>query len=146
MGHPQALTSYTIYRYRGADLPHQYFNYVFTKWSRSYRYGNDYIKLCDSDSYFAAYRNYIQALLRKPDTRVRIAGLTDDIDVVLGFSVIRGKVLDYVYVHRDFRNHGIGASLVDVPPDKIEVMTHLTRTALKIWPKKLPDAKFNPFT
>lgn len=153
MGHTEAVShSYTIYVYPGALLPKQYLNFVFSRWAKSYRHGNDYIKLCDSDSYFAAYRKYILALLLRPETRVRIAALSDEMDIALGFAVIREKILDYVHVHKDFRKQGIGRYLVGIPHmetphnnTKIEEFTHLTKTGMKLWPTKLAHAKFNPF-
>jgi hypothetical protein len=135
--------SYTVIRYAGRSLPDIYRNLVLSKWMRSFRYGNDYIKLADSDSYYFAYSIYINRILNLlPDTLVRLAVLTSDTDVVLGFSVIRGRILDFVHVHKDQRRQGIGRSLV---PDYIERFTHLTRTGMKLWPTKMPKCKFDPF-
>ncbi len=109
---------------------------------RSFRYGNDYMKLADSDSYYRSYEIYLTLLLYKPEAVVRLAVLTDDPDVALGFSVVRGPILDYVHVHKDFRKQGIGKKLV---PNDIETITHLTKTGMKLWSTKLPKATFDPF-
>lgn len=141
MGDP--LDSYVILRYAGYNLPDRYYNFVKSKWMNSYRYGNDYIKLCYSPSYFAAYSHYIDALMAtKANVVVRIAALNSDLDVALGFSVARGNTLDYVHVHKDCRRQGIGKHLV---PAGIDTITHLTKVGLKLWPLKLATAKFNPF-
>lgn len=136
------MASYTIMGYLSHALPNEYRNYVMAKWMRSYRYGNDYIKLSDSDSYFEAYNSYINIVLMHPSAIVRIAALADDPDVALGFSVCRDTILDYVWVHKDNRKQGIGGFLV---PPNIEAFTHLTRVGLKLWPLQLPGAKFKPF-
>jgi GNAT superfamily N-acetyltransferase len=115
---------------------------IFSKWLRSLRYGNDYFRLIDPDEYWKAYNAYIKSILMRGDTMVRIASLTEDADVALGFSVVRGAVLDYVHVHKDFRKKGIGRILV---PKNIKVITHLTKTGLSIWGSKYPKWKFNPF-
>ncbi len=73
---------------------------------------------------------------------MKLAVLTDDRDVVLGFSVSRGKVLDYVHVQKDLRKQGIGTALI---PLGIDTITHLTKSALPIWGSKYGSWKFNPF-
>jgi GNAT superfamily N-acetyltransferase len=115
---------------------------IFSKWLRSLRYGNDYFRLIKAQAYYTAYHRYIQAVLNAEATQVRLAALTDDPDVVLGFSVSRGPILDYVHVHKDQRLQGIGKALV---PKDITTITCLTRTALAIWGTKYPKLEFNPF-
>ena len=135
------ITSYTIKRYNGF-CPEDFKNFIRSRWMRSYRFGNDYIKLADSDSYFAKYTYYLTILLSHPEMHLRIAALTESPDVALGFSVCRGNILDYVHVQKDFRKQGIGMKLI---PNGINTFTHLTRTGIKLWSTKLPNAKFNPF-
>lgn len=143
MGNEKIEPTYTIVRYLGKELPANYRSLILSKWMRSYRYGNDYIGLTDSDAYFAAYGIFITALISlRPDTVVRLAVLSDDRDVVLGFSVTRGNVLDYVHVHKDYRRQQIARRLV---PIEVNQFTHLTKAGLKIWATKAPSAKFNPF-
>lgn len=138
----EIASSYSVISYPGTSLPDTYQNLIFSKWLRSLRYGNDYYKLIDQDAYFIAYHAYISKLLAQPDAIVRLAVLTDDPDVVLGFSVTRGTTLDYVHVHKDFRKQGIGTTLV---PKDIHSITHLTKIGMAIWNAKLAHAKFNPF-
>lgn len=138
----KVIPTYVVFRYLGLTLPRTYTNFVISRWSKSYRYGNDYIKLIDSDSYFATYTTYIMRLLTQRETMVRIACLADEPDTALGFSVTRGNILDYVHVHKDARKHGIGSLLI---PDGIETITHLTKTGLKLWPTKMPKVIFDPF-
>lgn len=115
---------------------------IFSKWLRSLRYGNDFFKLIDPEAYYSRYEAMIQRILRAPETEVRLAVLSDDHDVVLGFSVSRGSALDYVHVHKIQRRQGIGKNLV---PDGITTITHLTKTRLTIWGSKYGEWKFNPF-
>jgi len=133
--------SYFVY-----NCPHEkldpYRSMIYAKWLRSMRYGNEYAKLIEQTAYFKYAHDYITRLLDNPKTVIKLAVLTDDIDVVLGFSVIRGKVLDYVYVHRDQRRLGIGASLV---PDDIETFSNLTKVGLIVWKLKYPHLKFVPY-
>ena len=131
-----------IKKYSGAVLPSNYQNFVIARWLRSFRYGNDYIKLVDSDSYYEAYGRYVRNVLEQQSTIVRLAVLEDNPDVAFGFSVSAGKVLHYVYVGLDYRNQGIGKHLV---PIEVSEFTHLTKTGLKLWTSHAPKAKFNPF-
>ncbi len=140
------MSSYSIIAFQGANVPKEYINLIYSKWLRSLRFGNDFFKLADSDSYYDAYQNYIKVLLNKPNAMVRLAVLTDEKDVVLGFSVYRGYisniVLDYVHVHKDHRKLGIGTRLL---PHGVSTITHLTRTGLSIWGSKYGYWSFNPF-
>jgi GNAT superfamily N-acetyltransferase len=134
--------SYKVIQVSGPLLPETYHNMVYSKWMRSLRFGNDYFKLIESSSYYGVYHRFIATLLDHPDTLVRLAVLSDNADVVLGFSVSRGPVLDYVHVQRDYRRQGIARSLV---PQPLLAITHITKPAMAIWASKLKDVVFNPF-
>lgn len=138
---PQA--SYQIISYRAQALPEAYRNMIYAKWMRSLRTGNDYFKLIQPRIYYDVYNQYIKSILARPLTIVRLAVLSDDPDVVLGFSVSEDShILHYCHVHTDSRNQGIGSSLV---PFQVAVITHITKIGLSIWNSKYPDAIFNPF-
>lgn len=134
--------SYKIVPHLGYELPRQYQNMVYSKWLRSLRYGNDYFKLIDSAVYYDAYHRYIKTVLHRTNSIVRLAVLSDDMDVVLGFSISEKQILHYCHVHKDNRKQGIARSLV---PFKVKAITHITKTGLSIWSSKLPTAIFNPF-
>jgi GNAT superfamily N-acetyltransferase len=134
--------SYTILALKGSELTDQYKPMVFSKWLRSLRYGNDYFKLINQGAYFELYHRYIERLLTHKDCIVRLAVLSDDTDIVLGFSVCRDAVLDYVHVHRDYRRNGIGSALL---PKVVSAITHVTKNGISFWTAKCPQAQFNPF-
>ncbi len=118
----------------------EYRNFIFAKWLRSLRSGNDYFKLIDTDKYFKTYQNYIEQLLMR--SFVKLAHLTEDRDVVLGFSVIERSSLHYVYVQKLNRRQGIAR---EITPDYIDSISHVTKDGLAFWNKELSKAKFNPF-
>jgi hypothetical protein len=134
--------SYSVIPFLGTNLPSQYTNLILSKWLRTLRYGNDFFKLVDSDSYFKSYDKYIKAILSRPGTIVRLAVLSDEPDTALGFSVSEDHTIHYIWCHKDNRNLGIGNSLI---PFKVDYITHLTKTGMAIWNKKYPTAKFDPF-
>ncbi len=135
-------TGYKIITKKGRDISQSIMNLILAKWMRSLKRGNDYFKLADSDSYYAAYELYIKSILNYFNTEIELAVLSDDEDVVLGFCVHQGPILHYVFVQKDLRSQGIARSLINFP---VEIITHLTKIGLSIWNNKLPNAKFNPF-
>lgn len=131
-----------VHVYAGKDVPNQYLNLIRSRWMRSYRHDNGFMKLTHAEAYYFAYSNYVDGVLRRPNSEVRFAVLSDDSDVVLGFSVTEGNILHYVHVPKSYRKHGIARILL---PNTIDWFTHLTNLGMQLWAEKVPDAKFNPF-
>ncbi len=137
------MSSYSLLTFSAPDLPKEYISAVYSHWRKSLRHGNPTYKLIDPECYFNFYSKLIEHVLTREDCRIRVAVLSDDVDVLLGFSVCRGPVLDYVYVQKDQRKHGIGTSLF---PYGTTHFTHVTKTAELIWKtEKYKHLKFNPF-
>lgn len=135
--------TYSVIPHLGRDLPEEYRNLVLVKWMRTLRFGNDFFKLIESSAYFSSYQEYIKKLLQRPQCIVRIACLTEDPDVILGFSVSEPDTLHYVWCEKDSRRKfGIARALTQFP---FSTFTHLTNVGMSIWSKKFPEAKFNPF-
>ena len=135
-------TTYSVIPYLGKDLPQTYRNMILAKWLRTLRFGNDYFKLIESHAYFSIYQEYIKLILSRPQCIVRLAVLTDDHDVCLGFSVSEPDILHYIWTHKDARGIGIAKSLMAFP---FRIITHLTTAGMSLWNKKFPHAHFNPF-
>ena len=123
------------------DLEPRYVALIYSKWLRSMRHGNEWFKAIDSNEYYSKYHTLITLFLRKPETIIKLAVLTDDPDVVLGFAVSRGNILDYVHVHKDQRRQGIARNLAGNP----DTYTHLTKHGKLFVNSVIPQAKFNPF-
>lgn len=121
--------SYSVIVYKSTKLPKQYHGLIFSRWLRSFRLGNAFLKKAEPGSYYRHYQKYLEILLSKPESEVRLAVLTDDHDNVLGFSVTRGEILDYVHVQFNHRRHGIAKKLI---PEAITTITHTTKLAIGI--------------
>lgn len=121
-----------------------YKNLIYASWLKSLRFGNNWFQDIESDIYYKVYHDFIDRILDRPNTCVRLAVLTDDLDVCVGWSVSEGAILHYVFVKGDIkgRKQGIGRSLV---PDNITTITHITKTGRSIWKSKAPQLVFNPF-
>ena len=142
MANQEEIASYEIHLYAGKDVPKRYINLIRSRWMRSYKHDNDFMKLADPEGYYFSYSGYIESILNRPRTDVRFAVLSDDDDVVLGFSVTEANILHYVHVPKAYRKNGIAKMLL---PDKIDWFSHLTKIGIKLWATKVPHAKFNPF-
>jgi GNAT superfamily N-acetyltransferase len=134
--------TYSIISFKGSELPEKYTSLIFSRWLRSLRYGNTLFKRITPNDYYKTYHQFIENLLKKPGCIIRLAVLSDDHDVVLGFSVSREDVLDYVHVQADYRKIGIAKKLI---PEGVTTFSHITTTALNIWQPKYKHIKFNPF-
>jgi hypothetical protein len=130
----ESEATYAVISYQGGFLPDNYVNLIRSSWLRSYKYGNEYFKLIDNDAYFTKYHNFVSQMLTRPNVKIRLAVLSDDVDVCLGWSVVQDdSILQYVYVQKDYRKIGIGKSLV---PPTIDTITHLTTAGMSIWANK----------
>lgn len=135
-------STYTILTFPAKDLPDQYKGIVFAKWIRSLHKGNDVFNLIQAGTMMKNYHAYLERLFQQPECEIRLAVLSDDRDVVLGFSVYRGAVLDYVFVQSHARNKGIGFNLV---PEAITHYTHTTRIGAHWGRHRYNEWIFNPF-
>ncbi len=135
---------YVVLKYLTAHVPDTYRPFILSKWLRSFRYGAPILKQVPSDIFYVFYGELIDKLLKKRDSFCRMAVLADDHDVILGFSVTRFQVLDYIYVHKDCRRQGIARSLL---PGGIKYVTHLTKLGHKIMDNnpKYDHLSFNLF-
>lgn len=137
-----AQSSYSVIFFPGENLPDEYRSIVFANWLRSLRQGNHFFELIDADIYFETYGEYIKRIIARPHCLLRMAVLSDDHDVVLGWSCMEEKTLHYAYVRQDYRRHGIGQALT---ASGFSVVTHVTRGTMKLWEEKYKHLIFNPF-
>lgn len=115
--------------------------FIFATWLRGLRYGNSWFELIESVVYFKVYHDFIESILNRPTTVIKIACLKDDPEVILGYSVYSGTSLHWVFVKKAWRSIGIARSLV---PTNTTTVTHMTNVGLSIL-KKHKNVIFNPF-
>lgn len=114
-------------------------NFIFSTWLRGLYYGDSWFSEIPKNIFMQHYHAVIERLLDAPGVTIKVACLSDTPDVILGYSVTRGNILDYVFVKSAWRKAGIGKSLV--PPAPYTV-THLTKVGKILKPVNCP---FNPF-
>lgn len=114
--------------------------FIYASWMKGLRYGSPLYKMIDHEIYFKTYARIIKILLSK--SKVLIAALKQDPNVILGYSVFEDKKLHWVFVKEDWRGIGLAKDLV---PKELEVVTHMTSLGSLIFKEKCPKAIFNPF-
>jgi hypothetical protein len=136
--------SYKIISFKGAQLPEQYHAMYFSKFLNTFKSGNSFFKRIEPKAYYTNYHPYIEGLLKRPDSIMNLAVLSDDEDVVLGWSLMGTECLHYIYLSPELRkkNTGITKALITRP---FKAFTHLTHTGMKLWDDLCPNAIFNPF-
>lgn len=111
--------------------------FVYKHWMKGNYHDNDWFSLIHPQVYHKNYHKVLEYLI--PRSKIRCACLVDDGDVNIGFSVIEGHKLHWIYVKPSWRRNGIAKKLL-VP--EIRTVTHLTRFAKIIKPH---NWRFNPF-
>ncbi len=79
----------------------------------------------DRDVYFRLMARHIKAIATEPGAIVRIACDPSDEDTILGFAVLTGDELHYVYVRQSLWKQGIARVLLE----GLTVKSHSFRTA-----------------
>jgi len=120
--------------------------FIMSTWLKGLLFGGDGIwRKIPSDIYYSNQHKIMERILTSPVTKVKVACLREDADVILGYAVYRQAaevtVLDWVFVKRDWRSIGIAKSLC---PPKIDSVTFLSRVGEAILAKKAKIV-FNPF-
>ena len=117
-------------------------SFIYSTWLKGLFYGNSYFGSIDKAVYFDRYERVLDHILNKPGTEVRIAGLSDDADTILGYLVIEGPTVHWVHVKTGWRRQGIAKLLIG--GSVLSSVSHTTpagnaiRTKLKLG--------HNPFT
>lgn len=131
---------YKLITYPAIQLPEEYTHLIKAPFLNLLRYGNDLFKLVDKEAYFPNYGRYIDSLMKRKNSVVKLAVLDDE--TVLGWSLFEERVVHFVWVKNEVRRQGIGKSLL---PKEFDTITHITNKGMNIWAAKFPEVKFNPW-
>jgi GNAT superfamily N-acetyltransferase len=88
-------------------------NFIYSTWLNNYRSDSEIGKSIKKSIYFAEYYGVLDAIFECKQTKVLIACLPEETNVILGFLVGADKILHYIFVKEDFRRNGIGRSLFE---------------------------------
>lgn len=115
------------------------YNFIISTWLKGLYYGNDWFEKIDKEAYMTHYHAFINSILSRPNIKVNVSALKEDEDVILGYSILEGPKLHWIYVKEAWRRLGISKDLITHP---ISTVTHITRLGDQLRPKTI---KFNPF-
>lgn len=129
---------YEIRDFRSSDK-----SFILATFLRGLYYGNEFYKIMPKPVFMENYKQVAEALLGSPKSRVLVACLKDDQDVVLGYSWVSSTepILHWCFVKKDWRKAGIGKSLIPFIP---ESYSHFSTLGLDLV-KRFPNCHFNPF-
>ena len=114
-------------------------NFLLASTLKGLYYGSRFWGEVDQVAFFNNYEPYLKQLMLRRD--IKVACLSDDQDVILGFSIFKDETLDWVFIKKSYRKLGIGKLLV---PDTITTVSHITDSGNSI--RKTKGWKFNPFS
>ena len=100
----------------------------------------DFFSAIEQDTFMNLYHKHVESILSRPGVIVLIACLKDDPDVILGFSIVDGTTLHFVFVKPAWRKIGLANDLV---PKNISTVTGFTRVGDIIRRRK--GLVFNPW-
>ncbi len=128
---------FTVRDYRQSDHP-----FIMSTFLKGLRFGNDLFREIRSEVFFKEYQKIVESLLSHPNTEVKVACLSDDEEVILGYSIHSkdGTKAHFTFVKSAWRGIGICRALV---PPTVKTVTHITKTGLSLARKHNLD--FNPF-
>lgn len=118
----------------GVEADHAF---VYSTMLKGLYYGCPLYSQIEQRAFFDNYSQIVKRLLGHAE--LRVACLADEPETVVGYALVRGPVLDFVFVKKAWRGNGIANRLCA----DINTVTHLTKTGQSIKLKK--KLIFNPF-
>lgn len=109
-------------------------SFIMATWLKGQYYGHPWFREIDKDSYNVNYARHIEEVIKRPDTKVNIACLAEDQDIILGYSVLTGSTLHWCYVKEAWRARGIANLLTQ--PGPITNVSGSTKTGKAISKKR----------
>lgn len=115
--------------------------FIMATWLKGQYYGHPWFSEIKKDVYNQQYAAYVEQLLAKSNTKVNIACLRQDPEVILGYSVLSPTALHWCYVKDAWRRRGIAGRLTQ--GEAIVSVTSLTKPGKEIAKKR--GWIFNPW-
>lgn len=118
------------------DIP-----FIYSTWLKGLRWGSEWHKSVDQDSYFKGQHRVIEKILHDPKTTIKVACLKDTPEIIVAYAVYTGETLHWCQVKADWRLIGLSKDLI---PLNIKVVSHVTKAGVSML-KKHPHVIFNPY-
>lgn len=121
--------------------------FIYATWLNSYRYDGFASKGVRNSVFFPEYNKIIDSILAKPDTRVLLAHVKGEPDVLLAYLVYENNMIHYCFCKEAFRGFGIASALYKeaFPDPTIEITcTCKTRHSIPVM-NHMSNLTYNPF-
>lgn len=122
-------------------------SFIYSSWLNSYRSDSGIGRSTRKSIFFKEYNRVIDGILSDPFTRILVACLPDESNVICGFLAFAPGTLHYCFVKEDFRRFGIARSLAEeaLGEGVSEIWcTHRTELSRPIFQKNT-ELQYNPF-
>lgn len=94
--------------------------FIFSTWPKSVYYSGINLEDCERKSdWFKAFHIYINNLL--PESEISIACMQDDPGIIIGYCIVSGRTLQFIYIKELFRKQGIARLLLKLNPQIREI-------------------------
>lgn len=132
------MSLYTIRPAKDTDI-----NFIMATWLRGLYYGDSWFSSIPKHIFMSNYKKLAKNLIESKYIDVHVACLPDDLDTIIGYSVVtkNSEAVVWVFVKTAFRRLGVAKSLIPKEPKYVTHLTALGKTLMS----KLPRTEFNPF-
>lgn len=117
------------------DLP-----LIYASFLRGLYYDNEFFNMIPKKEFMENYKGALTSLLDK--SKITIACLKEDPDVIVGYTITNPSVLHWVYVKSSWRKQGVAKLLLPTIPT---FFSHFTSLGLSLNKQKNYNLIFNPF-
>lgn len=115
--------------------------FIYSTWLKGQYHGSEFFKASSRQSYFKHYAAFVESVLINPNTKINVACLEDDIDIIISYCVYTTSgALYWVYTKDGWRGQGWAKKTV---PQGISSVKSLTKAGAAIARKK--GWKFDPW-
>lgn len=102
--------------------------FIYSSWCNGLYFSSVLPMQITRKEFFQEQSKFIKGLLEKAD--IQIVCLSDDPDTILGYSVILGECLEWIFVKESFRRTGIAKFLLK--NKEIKYVNQMTRLGKKL--------------
>lgn len=101
-------------------------NFIYSTWCKNQLYSNAMYKGIPKDVFVRNYSNWVGSVFSLPGLYIKVACLSDEPEIIVGYSVHTDWCIYYCYVKPAWRKKGIAKQLV--PCETITTVASYTPT------------------
>ena len=118
-------------------------NFILSTFVQGLYHGDSWFSKMPKSVFIENYKPVIETVVDNPNNAIQIACLKEDPSVIIGYSILSGdfQTIHWVYVKKNWRNKGVGRSLVPQHPSTVSHLNTLGESLLS----KFTNVIFNPF-